>query len=323
MKGIKLLAYIIFLIFIIIIFFNRSVMIDSSLLYNKNNEQDEIEYYYYENYIKNIENINNPLIFIHVPNERNERNWDSFYSRSNKKLNLDLCKLCIKSVIQSCNNNNYTVVIFNNSNIKDILNEENEEDLCNVSDPEMLSGVDLKQWEQYCRTKILYKYGGIIMSPYFYFINNIDNKLFSSELTIIKTNNEGLNVSNELYIPTLSYFMSATKGNSDVLLYSKYLEHLCINYYSVDHKHFDKSFEKLKYILSLDPCVIGCQDIYKKPIYTEDILSNKSIKLCNKCLCVYINIDYLKKNSCNSWILKMNEEQLKKMNNFLGLVLNR
>lgn len=322
MKGIKLLAYIIFLIFIIIIFFNRSIMMDSSLLYSKNDEE-EIEYYYYDNYIKNIENINRPLIFIHVPNERNERNWDSFYSRSNKKLNLDLCKLCIKSVIQNCNNNYYTVVIFNNSNIKDILNEKDEEDLCNVSDPEMLSGVDLKQWEQYCRTKILYKYGGIVMSPYFYFIDTINENLFSSELTIMKTNNEGLNVSNELYIPTLSYFMSATKGNDDVLLYCKYLEHLCINHYSVDHKHFDKTFEKLKCLPSLDPGFIGSKDITNNPIFTQDLISNKKIQLCNNCVCVYINIDYLKKNSYNSWILKMNEEQLKKMNNFLGLLLRR
>ena len=215
----------------------------NSELFSINNELEDIEYYYYSNCLKRLENINKMKIFIHVPQERNERSWNSFYSRSNNELNLDICKLCIKSVIRKCDHNNFKIVIFNNSDIKDILNEEDPEDLCNVANPERLSGVDLKQWMQYCRTKILYKHGGIMMCPQFYFIKNITEHLFSNEFTILHVNNEGLNVSNKDYIPSMCYFMSAPKKDNNVKLYLKYLENLCIHQYSIDHKHFDKSFE--------------------------------------------------------------------------------
>lgn len=319
MDNLKLLVYIIFVIFILILFFNQMKVYNYDWLFPKH-EEEEIDFYFYEHY-KNIKNIKKPIIFVHLPQDYNQRNWDSFYSRTNKKLNLDICRVCIKSLLQRCSNSNYKVIIFNNTHIKDILDEEDEKDLCNISDPQRLSGVDLKQWEQYCKAKILYKYGGVMMNPYFLFIEHINDNLFSKTFKIMKATNEGLNASNQLYIPTSSYLMSSPKKDKNLYIYCKYLEYLCINHYSVDHKHFDKTFEKLYLLKHFEPSFIGCQDANGKEIYTNDLLSNKVINLSSNCMCIFINIDYLLKNHHNGWILKMNEQQLKEMTNFLGFII--
>ena len=43
-------------------------------------------------------------IFIHIPTERNERNWSSFGSRSSTDMNMDIAMLCIESTIRHLEN---------------------------------------------------------------------------------------------------------------------------------------------------------------------------------------------------------------------------
>ena len=317
MSIIQFFIYVFIIILIILVIrLNRTESVfkeEKKTLEYKTNLMD----YYFKNYI-NLNHITNQKIFIHIPYEKNERNWINFGSRSSKELNNDLIVLSIRSIIETCGEQ-YTIVLYDNTCVGELIQEINEEDLCNIKHPEMLSGIDLKQWESYCKAKILYKYGGIVMNPYFIFKHCPNDELFCPELfTITHLTNEGFNVSNQTIIPTSCYLMSAPKNNSDVEIYIKYLQYLCTNHYTIDHKKFDKSFESLYALNSYDPKLIGCLDKNNNIIYTNDIMSDKMIELNYNHFCLFINMDIIKKNRNFNWILKLNENEIKESKTFIG-----
>ncbi len=276
-----------------------------------------IDQHRFENY-KYFEKLKRKKVFIHIPYERNTRSWLDFGARSSNNLNLGICMLCIQSVIRHLGES-MDIVLYDNNNVKDLIGESNEEDLCNIENPSILSGVDLKQWEGYCKAKILYKYGGIIMEPYYYFIRKPEEKiLFPPSLTISQEVNDGHNVSQQTLIPTTNHWMSAPKKNADVRIYIQYLQHLCVHHYSEDHKHFDKTFEKLYALHHIHPKKMGSVDTRGDPVYVNDLLSKRNIEMDSDMFCLFINIPHLKKYRKDGWILKMNETQIKQSNTYLG-----
>ena len=280
-------------------------------------EDSVLEHHYFQNFI-NLETSSKKKIFIHVPYEKNQRKWDDFYGRSSNQLNIELCNLCIKSIIYHCSDN-YDVILYNNNNVKDLIKEQNEKDLCNIQNTKMLSGVDLIQWENYCKAKILYKFGGIIMDPYFFFYKcPKDNILFPNTFHILQHTNEGLNVSSNELIPSTNYFMCCPRKDKNMKLYIIYLEYLCVHHYSLDHKHFDKTFEKLYALDSYDSKYMGIVDINNKPVQVRELFLKQEIIFDSNAFCLFINIPFLKKYTQHGWILKMNESQIKNSNIFIG-----
>lgn len=312
---------------IILFFFIYNYVLEHAIGSNykllNNNNYDKIDknilitQYDFENY-KNIEKSTRKKIFIHIPYERNERKWNDFQSRSSNQLNIELCVLCIKSVIHQCSDK-YDIILYDNYNVGTLINEADTEDLCNIKNPSTLSGVDLTQWENYCKAKILYKYGGIVMEPYFFFYTcPSENILFPSNFHVLHHTNEGLNVSSKSLIPTTNNWLSSPSKSKDMKIYLQYLTYLCVHHYSVDHKNFDKTFEKLYALGSYNPKYMGIVDIDETPIETNDLLSKKEIQFDNDAFCVFINIPYFKKYTQHAYILKMNETQIKSSNTFLG-----
>ena len=119
MNIILFLLYVI--VFILILNFVLSKM-KINVLETRNisniNEYNFIDNYYYSNYI----NINNSLkkkIFVHIPDEINQRNWITFNDRNSRNLNIDLCKLCIKSLLYHCSKN-YDIILYTNNDVKNI-----------------------------------------------------------------------------------------------------------------------------------------------------------------------------------------------------------
>ena len=276
-----------------------------------------IQHYYFDNY-KNLKTSKKPKVFIRVYNERNSRKWNDFGGRVSHDMNLDLALLCIQSVVYYLGDE-YDIVLYDNTSVGRLIEEVNEEDLCNIKEPTQISGVDLKQWESYCKAKILATYGGIVMEPCFYFTRKPSKlELYPQSMTICQYTNEGLNVSAKKTIPSCSNWISAPKQNSDIQIYMKYMEYLCVNHYTADHKYFDKTFQKLYSLRSLNPKLVGTMDSQNKPIYITDLLSKQDIAFDSSLLCLFINIDYLKKYRQHQWVLRMDIDQLKKMNNYLG-----
>lgn len=307
----------VFLLIVQYIFSQNNIIVPVKNVKNNVDINTLLEHYYYDNY-KNLNHSTKQKVFIRIPNERNERNWSDFGARTSTHMNCNLSLLCIQSVVHHLGDD-FDIVLYDNNSVSDLIKEKNEEDLCNVKYPSQISGVDLKQWENYCKAKILNVYGGIVMEPSFYFIRKPSLKeLFPQSMTICHYTNEGANVSAKDVIPNCTHWISAHKNDEDIQLYMKYMEYLCINHYSSDHKNFDKTFQKLYALRHLDPKLIGTKNSEGNPIYTTDLLTKEEIHFDDTMLCLFINTDYIKKYRKHQWILKMSVDQLKKMNNYLG-----
>lgn len=283
-------------------------------------EDEHISNYYLDNYL-HMDRLRKDKIFIHIPFEMNSRSYLDFSSRNSTELNIPLCEMCIKSVIKHCSSN-YDIVIYTNYNAKHIIADEDKDDLCNISNPERLSGVDLRQWESYCKARILKKYGGIVMEPTFFFMKCPNkNILKPSVFTISTFANEGRSVSENLTIPSTSNLIGSPKNDNNLNLYCEYLKNQCVNHYSEDHKHFDKSYEHLSLLPSYCPKMIGVMDSQNNVIYTNYLLQDKLINLHYDTFCLFIDIDYLKKYRKYGYILTMSEKQILESNTFLSKIM--
>tara|TARA_Y100000389_G_scaffold99831_1_gene96628 strand:+ start:298 stop:1266 length:969 start_codon:yes stop_codon:yes gene_type:complete len=307
------------IIFILLYYAIKNNYLKSANLVCNPSEDYDLSLYDFKNY-KNLNNNKIPKIFIHYQSERNGRNWESFGSRMNFDYNLELANLCIKSII-NVYSSDYDIVIYNDNDVKKLINDVDDV-ICNISDPSLLTGVDLEQWTQYCKTKILYLYGGVIMEPMFYFLKNKDsNKLFKNNFTVANLNNSGLNVSNKLFTSNSEYLMSSPAYDENLLKYCNYLKDLCINNYSVEKHYFNDESEFLNNLHTYDKENLGIIDANGLEIHVEDLLSNNNLELHNSTLCVFIDINNLKKYTKNGWILKMNKEQILESNTAISNIM--
>ena len=262
---------------------------------------EKMEHCFFKNII-NMEKLKKPKIFIHIKDEYNI---------------LGLFQLCIESVIKYCSSK-YDIILYTNHDISKLIDEKDNV-LCNIENVGLLGGQDLKQWEEYCKFKILHKHGGIVMEPYFLFSSCPPYKDFvSKKLKLCHINNEGVSVSNKLVVPSACYMIAAPKNDITTEIYLEYLERVCENNYTSDTKHFDKSFEKLYYLDSFSQGSIGVVDINDKLIHLEDMLKNVQTKLMSDNYCLFINVDLLNTKRHQGWILNMSKEQILETNTFIS-----
>ena len=266
---------------------------------NNINEDNEIEVHYFRNF-KNINHLKkNNKIFVHVDR--------------------DLCaiqRLCIKSLIFHYNNK-HDIILYLDEDVQELIQESDEEDLCNIKNPNLLQGVDKKQWINYVKAKILYTHGGIVMEPYFFF-TKYSRELFPTTFHVLHHNNEGFNVSSKPVIPYTTYFISSPKNDGNLQIYKEYLKYLCIHHYSEDHKHFDKTFEKLYALPYINPKIMGIVNRENAPIEVPQLLETQELHLDDKSVCLFIHIPFLKKYRKYGYLFRMKESEIMHMNNFLG-----
>ena len=302
------------LIVVTILYINSDAYEVNIMNYNKKCLCHDISCRFYKNYT-DINKSNKHKIFIHITQEKNERNWSNFASRSSEEMNMDICLLCIESIITFCDNK-YEIIIYTNDDIGEIIPND---ELCNIKNPKMLSGVDLKQWESYCKFKLLDLYGGVVMSPYFLFrAPPPESFLNPKALTICEMSNEGLQSTNLDIIPSFGNLMTSPKNDKTVSFYLDYFKHLCQNHYSEESEYFDKVYSKLDNVLNFPSELIGTSDAKGNPLYLEDLFSTENLHLSTNNFCLFINIELLKRSIKYGWILKMSKSELKSSDMFFS-----
>jgi hypothetical protein len=196
-----------------------------------------------------------------------------------------------------------------------------DDELCSIENPNLLSGVDLKQWESYCKFKLLDVYGGVVMEPQFLFRASPPELFYKPKaLTICEMNNEGMNLTNLNIIPSFGSLMVSPKGDETVKFYLDYFKNLCHNDYSVSTQHFDRASGKIDCILKFPSEQIGTTDAKGNPLYLENLFSNENFSLSSNNFCLFINIELLKRNRKYGWILKMSKSDIETSNMFFSNV---
>jgi hypothetical protein len=213
---------------------------------------------------------------------------------------------------------NYDIILYTNEDISEMINDEDDV-LCNIENIKLLGGQDLKQWEEYCKFKILHKYGGVVMKPYFLFSSSPTYKDFVPEkLKICRINNEGVNVSNQLVIPSSCYMIAAPKNDQTTKIYLEYLSKMCQHNYTSATKYFDKTFETLHRLDFFSEESIGVVDSNNKQVHLDTIFTSQPIKLTTNNYCLFINVDLLNKKRHYGWILNMSRKQILETNTVLS-----
>jgi hypothetical protein len=277
---------------------------DNNVIEFKKENVDIDVYFFSELYLKKSKN---RKLWIHLPFEKNSREWESFGTRTSHKLNLAYMSLCIKSIIDWCGQT-YDIIIYDDTNIPALLPNA-QVDLMK------LSGTLLDKYRELCKLEILYAYGGIMVPPSLFLRKNIkgidDPKLWYVCETY---NDNNVSYSNLMHSTQL---MGSNAENGEL---SKY-----INIYSselkkdfVENHNFDMNYFKTNNIPYIDGRLIGTKTRYNDKISIEDLMSNKKIILDKQHIGLYIPHEQLMKRRVYNWYCKLSEEEVLKCQVFIS-----
>ena len=303
-------------------------------LYNQYNLTDEEKeninnYKLVEKYLLNNSSLaqtKKPIIWLHMPYEKNARWWPSFSSRNTDDLNQPYQYLTMKSIIDKCGND-FNVCLIDDETFSNILPGWNI-DLSIVADP-----IKTKI-RQLGLARILYNYGGFLMPSSFLCFQNMaplyhtltdNNKMFVGEML---TRND---VSDKIdYFPDTK-FMGCKK---ECPMMSKYINHLEI-IASTDftsESQFIGSigrwcFEQLtnNEINMIPADLLGMKDSKGNQVILDVLMSNNFINLCDKVQGLYIPADEILKRNAFQWFARLSARQALESDTMIGkyLLINR
>ena len=244
------------------------------------------------------------MMWIHIPYELNSRSWDSFYGRNSQNLNMPYIYLCIKSIIEKCGNCFHIVLIDDNS-FKTLI-PEFEHDIT------MLASPVKEKFRQLALTKVLFKFGGVLVPKSFLATKNMmplyleginNDKPFFTERIL----------NNQTFTSNVK-FMGCVKECPTINEFSNFLENLCKTDHT-DESNFlnlaDKwLYDNLVKFNKICGSKIGIKDTNKNPIMLEDLFSEKHIKLHTYTSGILIPEEEINKRTAYNWFMYLPEEDL-------------
>ena len=105
-----------------------------------------------------------PILWIHTSTELNARNWESFYSRNNKKLNQPYLQITMKSIYDKCKDS-FNVCLIDDDIFRRLLS-------WNI-DLEDLAEPMKSHYRQLGMSMLLHSYGGMIVPQSFLCVKNL------------------------------------------------------------------------------------------------------------------------------------------------------
>jgi hypothetical protein len=296
MKFMTLIYVCIIVLFSILIYKYYNIKYNNKVIEFKKENIDIDVYFFSELYLKQSKN---RKIWIHIPFEKNSREWESFGSRTTTKLNLAYMSLCIKSIIDWCGQD-YDIIIYDDTNISSIL-PDTKIDLLK------LSGSLLYKYRELCKMQILYKYGGIIVPPSLFLRKNIKEIDDPNVWYVSETIND-----NNVSFSNLSYstqLMGSNENNEELKKYIEiYSNELKEDF--VESNNFSMNYFKQNNIPYIDGKLIGTKNRYNNKILLEDLMSNKKIILDKQHVGLYIPHEQLIKRTKYNWYCRLSEEEV-------------
>lgn len=211
-----------------------------------------------------------PILWIHVPYEKNARTWENFYSRMTENLNLPFMYLTIKSIID---NNVWDFHVC-------LIDDETFGKLLPKWDIQMdgLEDVALHKYRQLGLLRLVYEYGGIVVNPGFLsfksfidFANSMkkSNKpFFFEEASPIESSTNTLET---IYSPNLNFFGSPKNHYTmEQIIYNVNIAIKQDNTNEIDFQNGIKQII-LKQIHNKEAYLLDCKYIGNKTITGENI----------------------------------------------------
>ena len=298
-----LYVFIVVLISILIYKYYKKKYDNNVMEFKKENVDIDV-YFFSELYLKKSKN---RKLWIHLPFEKNSREWESFGSRTSHKLNLAYMTLCIKSIIDWCGQT-YDIIIYDDTNISALL-PDTKVDLTKIS------GSLLDKYRELCKLQIIYMYGGIMVPPSLFLRKNIKEIDNPNTWYVCETyNDNNVSYSNLMHSTQL---MGSNAENSELAKYMNvYSNELKKDF--VENYNFDMNYFKKHNIPYIDGRLIGTKTRYNDKIMIEDLMSNKKIILDKQHIGLYIPHEQLMKRRVYNWYCKLSEEEVLKCQVFIS-----
>ena len=268
----------------------------------------DLDGYYYNDTI-DLRRRTKPKIFIHLPHADD--------------MKLSIVYMNVKSVIECCGHY-YDVIIFDNENVEELFNTYNLHDDLTKVDYKTLDLHKLSIWEKYCKSQLLYKFGGVMMEPLFYFTSCPDSSILrSKKMKILKYTNEGLYNSNIEQVALPHNFIVSSRKNKDLETYMDYLYLQFTEPNKFQSENFEKSIEHFNKLSIIDPRKFGISDANGEPIYYESLFSTENnVSFSPSMSALYINLEMIKKERRFGWFLNQTPKEISESKYLLGKFIN-
>ena len=252
-----------------------------------------------------------PIMWIYTPYEYNSRDWLSFGSRSSHNLNQPYLNLCVRSIIQCCDDS-FTICIIDDNSFAKLIPGWSI-DLGKISDP-LLSYV-----RQLAIGKLIYNYGGMVTPISFLcFKDLIDlyqkgtkgNSMFVCEN--VSTN---ISATNNLFYPDTN-FMGATKKNEQMNEYVEFMQRLISQDYTAQSEflgNYDKwanNMVKKNQIRLIPGTDVGVKTMDDEAVIVDTLLGDDYIEFYPKMYGIWIPAASILKRTNYEWFARMSPEQI-------------
>ena len=252
-----------------------------------------------------------PILWIPINYEYNSRNWLSFGSRSSFELNQPYLYLTVKSII-SQNEDSFHICMIDDKSFSKLLPEWSI-DMTTISSPV----------SDYIRTmgltKLVYKYGGIIVPPSFLCMKDLSEmyKVGSSNHKMFICENVDRNVtsSHHDFSPDIR-FMGAEKECISVKELIDFMQRTISSDYTSQLEflgEFDRWCDyriRKQQINLIDGKLIGTKTMDNTPILVDDLLSNEYIDLYPQTYGIYIPATEILNRRHYEWFARLSAKQV-------------
>ena len=260
-----------------------------------------------------------PNLWIYNKYEKNSRNWDNFYSRSNFNVNKPYIQACMESVVKY-NGDDFNIFIVNDESFSKLLDDWNVV-LSNVPEPMK------EKVRKMGMCKLLYKYGGMYIPRSFLStckLNNLyndgvrHNKMFCVE----NVNRSTSQLENEFMASNV--IMGCMKFCSKMKSYIDYLNNLVKTDYTNESNIVGQENKWLQLecdnysINMVNGRLIGVKDKYDEVIGVEDLLGESILNFDKAKSGIYIDEDAISERTKLNWFDKISKEEVFRSNTAIG-----
>ena len=260
-----------------------------------------------------------PILWIHTPYEYNSRDWLSFGSRSSYNLNQPYLNLCVRSIIQCCDQS-FTICIIDDNSFAKLIPGWTV-DFGKLSDPV------LSNMRQLAMGNLIYNYGGMSVPISFLCFKDLIhlyNKGTNGNMMFVCENvSSSVSATSTLFYPDTN-FMGAIKNNEQMNAYIEYMQELISRDYTAQSEflgNFDKWANKKiqQHKICLIPGTdVGTKTLDDDPILVDNLLGEDYIHFYAQMYGIWIPAGNILKRTRYEWFARMSYDQIFKSNFILA-----
>jgi hypothetical protein len=245
-----------------------------------------------------------PILWMHTSTEVNARNWESFYSRNNTKLNQPYMQITMKSIYDKCKDS-FNICLIDDDVFRRLLSWNI--DLEDLADPIK------SHYRQLGLSMILHEYGGLLVPQSFLCVKNLldlyHEGLSKSSMFAVETVNHGYD--QKTFMPSM-HMMGCKKKSSKMEEFVRYQEELYKDKTSQPDFMGDTSLWLSKNVTVIDGSYMGVKKIDGSPVGIEELLGVTHISIPMVTFGIYLPQDEILTRTRYNWFARMSPTQILK-----------